>query len=153
MREWALSICSTGIALALLQMLIPKTKLKSAVGMVLSLVFLLAVLSPLAGLKGQLSGLAAPAVDPELLEQQADDLALAAMRYTLADDIQRILDQIGIKAMGVRIDIEVTGSTYNLKGVALKLNEADRASQDAITALLKAEMGQAVEISYVEEDA
>lgn len=153
MRQWALSICGTGMALAMLQMLIPRHKLRSAVVMVFSLVFLLAVISPLTGLFGRAPGISIPEIDQELLERQAADIGLGAMRYTIEADTRRILAQMGIKPISLGIDIDVTGSVYNLRGISIALNAEDIARKDSITALIKQELGQAVEISYMEEDA
>ena len=138
--------------MGIIQIMMPEMKLKGTVNMVLSLFLLIVITSPLLGLVNNSLELDFTPVDPGAIAQKADALAAEAARMTIRNQIDNITGQMGIKPKGVRIDIDVTGSTYNISAIAVILSEADEVRHDEIIARLREALGQAVYISYGKED-
>lgn len=148
LKQWALSICAAAVAVGIIQMTLPSMKLKNAITTVLSLLLLITIVSPIIKFANTPIDFDAQPPSSGQIELSAEDYALEAVRYSLVSKVKNILSQIGINGGEVRIDIDVTGSAYNVTSITVYLPAEYESLHDDTIARLRADLGQAVYISY-----
>ncbi|HNW04730.1 MAG TPA: stage III sporulation protein AF [Oscillospiraceae bacterium] len=157
LADWALSLCATGVAVFLCEILLPDGNIAKIFKIAASVFFLSAILSPLlSGLgAGEFSGLGGTDYAPSDTAQRAVESAvISGFRSNLESELLAGLQRAGIPASGVeaKVSLKEDGVTLAVDSVTVRLPNAEAADPAAVTKAVLELSGVEPEIFYEEED-
>lgn len=151
-REWAVVLCTAGIACAFLRMLCPKGALRRTFGMLTALFFFCCLIAPLGTLGAQLGrvfGDVAAQEVPTALEEQTAEQVAAVLEQALVQDAAERLADYGVKVKKAEIVRDMTrlDSIY-IERVRLTFAKADYPLDKTAVSTLERAWGMIVEVQY-----
>lgn len=157
LADWAISLCATGVAVFLCEILLPDGSMAKIFKIAASVFFLSAILSPLlSGLgRGEFSGLGETYyASSDTARRAVESVVVSSFRTNLEVELLAGLQNEGIPVSRVKAEVSLQedGVTLTLDSVAVWLPSAQEADPAAVTKAVLALAGVEPEILYEEED-
>lgn len=157
LADWAISLCATGVAVFLCEILLPDGSMAKIFKIAASVFFLSAILSPLlSGLgAGEFSGLGeAPYSASDTAQRALESAVVSSFRSNLEGELLAGLQNNGIPASGVEAEVSLQedGVTLALDSVTVWLPSARGVDPAAVSKTVLELSGVEPEILYEEED-
>ncbi len=154
---WAISLCATGVAVFLCEILLPDGSMAKIFKIAASVFFLSAILSPLlSGLgSGEFSGLGELGYTSSDTAQRAvESVVVSGFRSNLEAELLAGLKNKGIPASRVKANVSLKedGATLEVDAVAVWLSGPEAADPAAVSKTVLELSGVEPEILYEEED-
>lgn len=123
LKFWAYSICCVSVVYSLYRLLLPSSSISKQTGMVMSLFLLIAMLSPLKSMRFYDPDVFFALYPQQYSQTDADELLKAQLTENISQLVEEKLEQYGIIAGDIRIDIIVTPQSIDITSIDVRLEE------------------------------
>lgn len=157
LADWAISLCATGVAIFLCEMLLPEGSMAKIFKIAASVFFLSAILGPLlSGFgAGTFSDLAEPySIASDTAEKAAESVVISSFEANLEDELSSGLREEGFPISGieVKVSLQEDGVTLVIDSVTIWLPEQGSADPAAVSETVRELSGLEPKILYEGEE-
>lgn len=158
-KELITTLCLAGIGLAIYKMMVPSGTYEKQIRVLVSLVFILGVISPFA--KGEISlhvsanGELVESVEYARIEEQANSYLKSHFTTNLETSLVKVLEEKGLAVDKISVNVDIS-KEYSISINEVRVLTSNKADTEAIKAAIKKEVGDdtdiQVDILEVESD-
>ncbi|NMB29898.1 MAG: hypothetical protein GX988_00435 [Clostridiales bacterium] len=148
-KELITTLCLAGIGLAIYKMMIPSGTYEKQIRVLVSLVFILGIISPFA--RGEISfpvsatGELVESVEYARIEEQANSYLKSHFTMNLETSLVKSLEEKGIEVDKILVNVDIS-KEYSISINEVRVLISNKADTGAVKAAIKKEVGEDTEI-------